>query len=127
MIHPETHVVTLTHGPRPAGPPDRCFYCREPVGGAHAPQCVLRLKTVVVRYSYEIVLDVPEHWKAGDLEYNRNMGSWCADNGVDDLRALVERLGDTACTCDCFTATYVRDATAEDEAAQHVTAKDLIR
>ena len=34
-------LVTPERGPRPAGRPDECFYCRRPLGAEHEPACVM--------------------------------------------------------------------------------------
>jgi hypothetical protein len=111
MEHPETHLVTPTYGPRPAGSPDRCFYCDQSVGTEHVLTCVLRSRTVVLRYTFEVVVDVPDAWDADDIESHRNDSSWCADYAVDDL---LQR-HDEVCWCGNFSAEYLREATADDE------------
>lgn len=111
MKHPETHAVTATYGPRPAGPPDECFYCQVKVGGEHKPGCVLRQRTVVLRYSYDVVIAVPADWDKRMVEFHRNDSSWCADNSLPELN----RHAQSSCWCPQFTASFVREATAVDE------------
>jgi hypothetical protein len=113
MIHEQSNSVTLENGPRPAGQPDRCFYCERLVGMEHKPGCVLRTRSVVMRYEYTVVIDVPQDWAMDDIESHRNNSTWCADNSVEDVAAMMR---DDGCLCDGFRATYVREATAEDEA-----------
>jgi hypothetical protein len=113
MLHPETHLVTKENGPRPAGDPDKCFYCGEPLGSEHKMDCVCRSRTVIVRYVFELPIDVPESWDKDMIEFARGGGGgWCGDNAPDDLN----RLREDYCLCEFFHSEYVREATAEDEA-----------
>lgn len=116
MRHPETHAITARHGPRPAGPPDRCFYCDGPVGAQHARDCVMRQRTVVVRMTVEYVVEVPENLPPDMIEFMRNEGSWCATNALDELQPNEEEDPEGNC-CLCHTTAfeYVREATPEDE------------
>ena len=114
MLHPETHLVTAENGPRPAGKPDRCFYCSQPLGSQHAPKCVCRERTVVVRAVIEYVIEVPESWTAEQIEFQRNDGSWCATNLIGELREIHEA---GACLCPITSFEYLREATAEEDAA----------
>lgn len=97
---------------RPAGVPDRCFYCNEPHGSQHKIGCAIRQRTVVVRAIIEYVVDVPEDWEQHDIEFHRNDGSWCADNALTELDELSERAG---CLCAVTRYEYLREATKEDE------------
>lgn len=112
MNHPETHPVTAKHGPRPAGQPDECFYCSAAVGDHHDPNCVMRARTVVLRYSFNVVVAVPEHWTPEQVEFHRNDSSWCADNAI---HAEFTQRREDACWCPDFRAKYVREATEDDE------------
>lgn len=112
MEHPETHKVTLKRGPRPAGKPDECFYCQRTLGSDHAAECVMRLKTVVVRATVEYVVIVPESWTKDNIEFHRNDSSWCADNMLAELERVSE---DKACICHMVEFAYLRDATTDDE------------
>lgn len=114
MIHEASFRVTPDHGPRPAGPPDACFYCQQPLGALHAQDCVLRTQSVVVRVETEYVITVPAHWDAAMVEFARNEGTWCADNGVREILHL-RRVRRLACYCPLLTWHYVREATEEDE------------
>lgn len=114
----ENWPVTPESGPRPAGPPDACFYCDQPLGSQHAVDCVLRERTVVVRAVVEYVVTVPEGWEASLIEFQRNEGSWCAGNGLSEIGRLAEYVGrDDAVECGCGIASweYVREATELDE------------
>lgn len=103
------------HGIRPNGSPDACFYCGQPKGAQHRIGCVIRSRTVVVRTIIEHTIDVPEDWERSTIEFTE--GSSCSDNMIEQLSALVERLGDDACTCGMITREFVREADSEDEEA----------
>jgi hypothetical protein len=79
-VGPEYRFVTPEHGPRPAGSPDECFYCRAPLGAEHQPTCVMRERYVVVLAMVAVRIPVPESWDKEQIEFARNEGSWCADN-----------------------------------------------
>lgn len=115
------------HGIRPAGPQDRCFYCHQPKGAVHLDECVIRTRTVVVRFTVELVIDEPESFTEKDINFQFNESSWCADNLADMLADNVKRTGDAdfGCLCEVVSAAYVREATAEDEQAQQLFADKL--
>lgn len=108
MKLPMTWTVTKENGPRPAGHPDECFYCQQPIGSQHKPDCVLRERTVVVRLTVEYPIRIPEFWTTEDLEFHRNEGTWCSNNLVDDIEKL-------RCVCGQSEFKYVREATADDD------------
>lgn len=78
-------------GIRPAGPPDRCFYCGRRVGAPHAADCV----TVYQSVRYDVLvggavvgtydLMEPHAWDDGIMTLVRNDGSWCADDALDEI------------------------------------------
>ena len=109
MEHPETHPVTEKHGPRPAGKPDRCFYCGRLVGEEHKEDCVMRSRTVVLQAVITYVDTVPENWTAEDIFNHRNLGSWCANNLIDDLDRI------QGCLCGSVEITYIKEASVEEE------------
>lgn len=112
MQHPETHRVTAAHGPRPAGPPDRCFYCNQPVGAEHDPDCVCRERTVVIRLTMDVTVAVPEHWTVDDIEFKYNDSSWCMDN----ILSVLERPhAHGACLCGSTHARFRHEATEDDD------------
>lgn len=113
------------NGIRPAGQPDRCFYCDQPKGAQHREGCVIRKRTVVVRFSIDLVLDVPEDWETSNIEFKYNEGAWCANNIANELIRTVERIGDNGCLCDSLSAEFVREATGDDEKAQQLFADTL--
>lgn len=120
-------------GIRPAGPPDRCFYCGVQVGEEHAAQCVIRLRTVVVAMEIEYVVSVPEDWDADTIYFHRNEGSWCSNNGMAELDRVMRHRAkayppyepdedddawdiiDELDACEHVRYHYVREATVEDE------------
>lgn len=99
------------HAIRPAGSPDRCFYCGSKKGFPHKNDCVIRCRTAVVEFTIRMVTEEPEDWTPSDIEFHYNDGSWCSDN-------LLDRLGERTnhhCLCDIAKAKYIREATEEDE------------
>jgi hypothetical protein len=91
---------------RPASSNRECFYCKEPVGGRHKPDCVLILKKVKVRLTIEYDIEVPDSWDDYMVEFSRNDGSWCADNLIGEL----ERLRDSRdCLCGVAHFKYLAD------------------
>jgi hypothetical protein len=67
-------------GIRPAGKPDECFYCRQKSGDQHAPECVIRERTVLVDVIIQMVMTVPEKWTPDTIEFSLNESSSCANN-----------------------------------------------
>ena len=114
MIHPETHLVTPLNGPRPAGPSEACFYCGRSVGDEHKQGCVARRRTVVVRAMVEYVVTVPEDWDQDAIEFQRNEGSWCADNGVREIMAVFKKTR-RQCFCELLTYGYLREAEPHED------------
>lgn len=108
---------------RPAGSPDKCFYCGELKGQPHKPECVIRSKTVVIRLAVEYTIDVPESWTEEDIEFHRNEGGWCADNALSEIGNILDRTGD--CLCSLSVTEYVREATPEDEKKDGVFVEEL--
>lgn len=102
-----------SEGIRPLGPPDRCFYCNATLGEQHGETCVIRNRTVLVRATVEYVVSVPEHWDAEAIEFQRNDGSWCADNLIAELQSIV---ASERCLCPLTRFEFVREASIGDEA-----------
>ena len=82
---------------RPASDKRQCFYCGQPIGGNHKPDCVLIKKRVKVRMTIEYFIEVPGSWDKDSVEFHRNEGSWCSQNAIEELQELVDS-GD--CLCD---------------------------
>lgn len=74
-----THWLVADYGVRPAGPPDRCFYCDMPMGQEHKEGCVIRQRTVVIRYQIDLVVAVPEDWNPDMINFRYNESTWCAE------------------------------------------------
>lgn len=97
-------------GIRPAGPSDICFYCRQKVGESHARDCVVVQRKVKLRYVVEIEVMMPHAWDGDDIEFNRNEGTWCANNCVDNIEAHISALrarGRCLCHDDAFHAEFI--------------------
>lgn len=103
----ESELCTLDNGPRPAGPPDSCFYCNAPLDTLHVEGCVLRQKVVMVRMSAEFPITVPQHWEAGDIEFHRNESTWCTSNVIEELDRLAEEF--ESCLCGMVKFQYAGD------------------
>lgn len=111
MEHPETHQCTTENGPRPAGPPDECFYCKVKVGQEHKEDCGLRSRSVVVRFIFHCVVMVPEDWDQDMIDFHYNESTWCAHNALDFLDTRKEE----CCWCSDASAEYLGEATEDDE------------
>jgi len=98
---------------RPAGLPDRCFYCDALIGEQHKSDCVMRCKTVVLDFTIRTVFSVPEDWDGDHITKVYSKGSWCADNLLGELISRNECVD--GCLCDIVTVKYIRDATKRDE------------
>ena len=115
MLLQHRNLVTPENGPRPAGRPDQCFYCGQPVGAEHKEDCVCRVKVVMVQVTMTIPRVVPASWDADAVDFHLNESSWCANNIEDDLARYKDAMGDDApCMCGAFSGEYLRDATEED-------------
>lgn len=110
------------NGVRPAGPPDKCFYCGHVVGG-HSPGCVCLVRSVVLRLKMEldVVVDVPEDWSVELIEFQRNDGTRCADTDIEALLAWRDKHTEEdgaaiegPCFCGATEYEYVREATPQD-------------
>ena len=108
MIHPETHKVGQD---ATRGRPNTCYYCHEPVGWYHNLKCPCRLRTIVVEYKIAVTVTIPEFFDEGTIDFHFNESSACRDNIIGQLQ------GCRTCLCDHVEARFVRDATADDEAA----------
>lgn len=109
---------------RPAGTKDRCFYCEQPVGGHHNPDCVLVTREyAVLKFEVELVVQVrrdqtPE--QMADMYTPGSGTTWCADN----ITQLVAEQGlmhnpaakntKSTCLCERVQAKFLRMATQGD-------------
>lgn len=98
---------------RPARRDGTCFYCAARIGIPHDIGCVIVSRTVVMKVEIDVVISVPRAWSVEDIEFRHGESSWCADNMLTDLGEWAER-EDHPCACDALTATFEREATAED-------------
>lgn len=57
---------------RPASLLRQCFYCQQPIGSAHGPECVLVKKKVRVKAIIEFDESFPAHWSKRDMEFYMN-------------------------------------------------------
>jgi len=116
----EIHIVS-EDAIRPAGKPDECFYCQAKINTEHNLGCVMREQTVVVRFSFDLVMTTPENWSPSQIENYYGKGTWCGDNIYQYLEHISGRNG---CLCSIMNASFVREATAQDELDQ-VLVKDM--
>lgn len=130
MIKENTFKVTFENGVRPAGKQDECFYCQEKIGGYHKEDCVMRSKTVVVDYTFRMVLTFPISFDKDMIEFNRNDATWCADNALNELIKSQKYLAKQEnciykcmCRADKFKAKFIREATEKDEEIYGVNGK----
>src|SRR5688572_17000869 len=94
-------VLPNDDGIRPARKSDECFYCQQKVGTSHHQDCVAIHKKVLVRAIVEYEIEVPYSWDKEQIEFQRNEGSWCASNMLQELENL-----DTDEHCLCPNVTY---------------------
>ena len=93
-------LVVRPEDARPAGKPDRCFYCGNEIGQMHNTGCVIMSKKVKVRFTIEYDIEVPIDWKKDLIEFSRNEGSWCVDNMVAELEQLAKKAEEEdGCLC----------------------------
>ena len=99
-----TFIVT-EKAQRPAKMDGTCFYCGVKIGGLHKTDCVLVKKNVKIRLTVEYDVSVPAFWDKDQIEFHRNLGSWCADNSLDELQAL------NGCLCSYTHFEHIKDTT----------------
>lgn len=99
----------VTHkAKRPASKRDVCFYCQQPIGAMHKPDCVLINKKVTIKVSMELEIEVPAHWSGHDVEFHRNESSSCADNTLQDCIKEIKRLKKAhGCMCGNLHVEYI--------------------
>jgi hypothetical protein len=110
------------YGIRPAGDPNKCFYCGVERGGVHRKDCVIRNRTIVMKMTVDLVLKVPEHWDIDMCNFHKNESSWCANNILPELERISEHFG---CLCGLTKFKYIREATKVDEDSYGVYVKEL--
>ena len=92
---------------------ENCIYCKSKIGEPHKVGCVVRERTVVVSATIQYVITVPEDWTKEQIEFHRNEGSWCSDNGLREIDNFRERTDH--CLCGNMYYKYIREANAVDE------------
>ena len=100
-------VVENDDGIRPAGKPDECFYCQRKIGEDHQRNCVVVNKKVKVRWSFDVVIEVPHNWTAENVEFHYGESSWCASNAIAELQKQFPGEDGTPCPCSVFDCTYL--------------------
>lgn len=100
-------------GIRPAGKPDKCFYCGRKVGKYHRLDCVTIMRPVRVKYTFDAVHLVPQSWGKRAIEVHLNETSWCADNAMIELEEIGDKLdAEGKCMCHIFKGKYVGEVNA---------------
>lgn len=104
-------VVPGDDGIRPAGKPDKCLYCSQPIGSEHARDCVTIYKLVELQVLtkdgqvFYFTHEVPYHWETKDIWLHVNESSWCKNNLFFDeseaATALLAALGTDVDDCVC--------------------------
>lgn len=115
MANKKSHTVTK-FSERPARPDGTCFYCHATIGEQHNKGCVCRDRSIVVRFSVDVVMVEPEDFDADRINFMYNDGTWCADNLIQILQGLQVSIG--GCLCGYTKAEYLREATPLDEEGQ---------
>ena len=98
---------------RPAGEPDKCFYCGEPLGGNHKENCVMVQRDIVIEATFRIVVSVPAFWDKDLIEFHFNESSYCADNLIDVLKDNAKE----RCLCDRTEVVYLGEKIQELESS----------
>ena len=91
---------------RPARMDGSCFYCGEKIGDYHKDNCVLVIKNVIVKATIEYEINVPSDWTKETIEFQRNEGSWCSSNIIEELKKVDEKEG---CLCRRVEFEYLKD------------------
>ena len=94
---------------RPANNIRQCFYCHQPIGESHKPNCTLVQKKAKVRMIIDYEIEVPAFWTEKYINFHRNLGSWCADNALYELEKISEEEG---CLCSRSVFEYMGGDTA---------------
>lgn len=107
-------------GIRPAGRPDRCFYCQVPAEAGkptdHKADCVCRGRTVAVELKTWLVVEVPAAWDEEQIRFHLNDSSHCAGNEIGQLAEEENRVEGECCSCFRTEMKFLREATADDQA-----------
>lgn len=90
------------YGIRPAGKPDECFYCHSKVGEPHKFNCVTVCKMVKLRATIDYEYPIPISWDKNRIENHYNLGTWCANNLIEDLKDYIEYIDEKDGSCLCY-------------------------
>lgn len=106
-------IVTYGSVPPAATERDECFWCHCKVSFRHATDCPHVIRRAKVRMIVEYEVDVhgggsPD--APGRFEFQRNEGSWCSSNAIDELTAL-----DASDGCLCPTVKFAFISWVNDE------------
>ena len=102
-------------GVRPAGSPDKCFYCGRAKGAPHKADCVIPQRSVVLEMKIKYVASVPAYWTEGDILFHRNESSTCSNNDIQLIARQAEADGPNICnSCSRTEVSFVREATELD-------------
>ena len=96
---------------RPAGKPDRCFYCGRLLGENHRRKCVLVKRDIEIEAKFRIVVSVPAFWDKDLIEFHFNESSYCANNLIDKLKDNAKE----RCLCDRTEVVYLGEKVKELE------------
>lgn len=113
--------MKITNWPVEADPrnvDNTCMYCGAKEGEQHNQGCVCRRRSIVMKMEMNIVMEVPENWEVSTCEFNKNDGTWCASNIIQDLQKIDKDLG---WLCGMVNFKYLREAMQEDEENQKFT------
>ena len=108
------NIDTVDDGVRPGGRPDRCIYCKTPVGKDHKPDCVVVKRTVVLRMSVEMIVTVPQHWDEERINFHFGESSHCLGNEIQQLYNEDRAVKGQCSTCHRAECNFVREATKDD-------------
>lgn len=130
MDKPSTFIVTAVDTrfpPHGCGKnKERCFYCKGILGKEHDADCVVRQRSVVLQVTLAYVVHVPQDWTKDQIEFHRNEGTWCTNNMIRELERAAEA-DKLKCLCMASEITFLREATADDEAELLVVPLDETR
>lgn len=89
------------YGIRPAGKPDECFYCHSKIGEPHKFDCVTVCRMVKLRATIDYEYPIPISWNKERIETYYNLGTWCANNLISDLKDYIEYIDEKNDSCLC--------------------------
>lgn len=71
----------------------------------------MRKRTCIVRFSVELLQEMPDYKTPDDIVNYFNESTYCMDNAATQIELAMK----VNCLCDIATVDFVREATAEDE------------